>query len=229
MSESPYQTIKRSIADGIAAGQWRTGQVLPSEHALCRSFSVSRMTVNRAMRELARENLIRRVPGVGSFVAPPPAQSALLEIRNIATEIAERGNTHHARVLTLAEIEATPEAAREFGCARLYHSRVLHLENGRPLQLEDRLVNPSLAPAYLAQDFTQTTPNEYLSAAAPIERGEHRVQAIIAPPSISALLQLDPGSACLLVIRRTWSGCLASLASLYHPGTRFELFGKTNK
>jgi GntR family histidine utilization transcriptional repressor len=96
MSESPYQAIKRSISEGIAGGVYVPGQLLPSEPALSRSFGVARMTVNRAMRELAAERLVRRVPGVGTFVAEPIAQSGLVEIRNIADEIAERGHRHRA-------------------------------------------------------------------------------------------------------------------------------------
>jgi GntR family histidine utilization transcriptional repressor len=225
MAESRYQTIKRSIADGIAAGQWRIGDILPSEHALCRDFGVSRMTVNRAMRELAEGHLIRRVPGLGSFVAEPVAQSALVEIRNIAAEIAARGGQHLARVLALGEVAAGADAAA-FRSERVFHSRVLHLENGVGLQVENRLVNPAVAPRYLDQDFSRTTPNEYLTSVAPIERGEHRVQAIAMPSLFAGVLGVAAGGPCLLVVRRTWSrGALVALTHLYHPGPRFELVG----
>jgi GntR family histidine utilization transcriptional repressor len=230
MAESPYLVIKRSIADGIAAGQWQAGQILPSEHALVRKFQVSRMTVNRAMRELANENLIRRVPGVGSFVAEPPAQSDLVEIRNIADEIAARGHTHTAQVLQLGRIAATRDMAMLFGIKlreTLYYSRILHVEDGRPLQLEQRFVCPALAPGYLDQDFTQTTPNEFLTRVAPLQKVEHQVRAVIPDAEQTRMLTLDTDEACLLVLRRTWSGGrLASFAELYHPGSRFALSGK---
>ncbi len=228
MTENPYQTIKRSIADGIATGQWQIGQVLPSEHALVRQFHVSRMTVNRAMRELANENVIRRVPGVGSFVAAPEAQSELLEIRNIADEIRSRGHAHSARVLKLEMVAAGVDWVRAFGLragAALYRSEILHLEDGVPLQLEERLVNPSVAPSYLDQDFSQITPNAFLMQVAPLQRVEHQVRAVQAAKQ-SALLEQSADAACLLVIRRTWSrDRLASVAWLYHPGERFALSG----
>jgi GntR family histidine utilization transcriptional repressor len=230
MAESPYLVIKRSIADGIAAGQWQAGQILPSEHALVRKFQVSRMTVNRAMRELANENLIRRVPGVGSFVAEPAAQSDLVEIRNIADEIAARGHTHSAQVLQLGRIAATRDMAMLFGIKlreALYYSRILHVEDGRPLQLEQRFVCPALAPGYLDQDFTQTTPNEFLTRVAPLQKVEHQVRAVLPDPEQTRILTLDADEACLLVLRRTWSGGrLASFAELYHPGSRFALAGR---
>jgi len=233
MSENPYQTIKRSIAESIESGHYATGQVLPSENELRRSFGVSRMTVNRAMRELAAEQLVRRVPGVGSFVASPKPQSDLLEIRNIAAEIVSRGHTHRAEVFCLEQIIPPAAAALAFGLppgAAVFRSAILHFEQDAPLQFEDRLVNPLAAPEYLAQDFTSITPNEFLSRVAPIHEGEHLVQAIAAPADIAAHLRLAEGAPCLLVNRRTWSADrLVTIAQLYHPGDRFRLGGRFSK
>jgi GntR family histidine utilization transcriptional repressor len=228
--ENPYQTIKRSIAQGIASGQYATGQVLPSEHDLCKLFGVSRMTVNRAMRELAGERLVRRVPGVGSFVAEPVMQSALLEIHNIADEVSARGHAHRAEVFALQDVVPPAAAALAFGLppdARVFHSAILHYEDALPIQFEDRLVNPAVAPAYLAQDFSATTPNAYLSLVAPLAEVEHVVLATAAPLDVAVHLQIPQGAPCLLVSRRTWSGGqVASIAKLYHPGDRFRLGGR---
>ena len=230
MKETPYLTIKRSIAEGIASGRYTTGQALPSEHDLCRAFGVSRMTVNRAMRELAGEKLVRRVPGVGSFVAEPVAHSALLELHNIADEIAGRGHTHAALVVALDSIVPPAAAALAFGLppgATVFHSAIVHTENTTPIQFEDRLVNPDLAPDYLAQDFAATTPNAYLSRVAPLQSVEHVVQAVAAPADIARALGIEKNAPCLLVTRRTWSGGrLASIARLHHPGERFRLAGR---
>ena len=230
MTESPYQAIKRSISDGIARGQYIPGQVLPSEHELCRSFGVARMTVNRAMRELATENLVRRVPGVGTFVAEPMAQSGLVEIRNIADEIAERGHAHRAQVFVLEAMDAPDSVALAFDLppgATLYHSAVLHFENDVPIQFEDRMIDPVLAPGYLEQDFLVITPAQYLNGTAPVQEVEHVVQAVVPEGVIARHLALTAGEACLLVSRRTWSaGRLAALTKLYYPGNRFRLTGR---
>ncbi len=230
MNEPPFRTIKGHIAGGIASGRWGVGDVLPSEHALCRTFRVSRMTVNRAMRELANENLIRRVPGVGTFVAEPAAQSGLVEIRSIAQEIIARGHRHSAQVLNLGTVGAPDDVALLFDVApgtSLFHSMILHMEEDFPLQLEDRFVSPAVAPGYVQQDFTKTTPNEYLMRVAPLSQAEHLVQAMAAPDEVAMLLSLAVGEPCLLVSRRTWSGAQpVSRALLYHPGSRFRLGGR---
>ncbi len=229
MTVPPYLSIKRSITDGIVQGTWRTGQLLPSEHELCRSFGVSRMTVNRAMRELAAESRVRRVPGVGTFVAEPFAQSSLVEIRSIAAEIAARGHRHQARVHTLERMAPPDAAAMGFSVAaggELYHSAIVHLEDDLPIQFEDKLVDPALAPDYLRQDFSQITPNEYLMRVAPLAAVEHTVQAVHAPADIAVQLAMPTNVPCLLVVRRTWSGDrLATVSHLYHPGNAFRLTG----
>jgi GntR family histidine utilization transcriptional repressor len=206
------------------------GALLPSEHELCRSFGVSRMTVNRAMRELAAEHMVRRVPGLGTFVAEPVAASSLVEIRSIAAEIASRAHRHRAVVQTLERSHHADPGALGFSIPApgvLYHSAIVHFENDVPIQYEDKLVDPVSAPAYLDQDFTWTTPNEYLSMVAPLREVEHCVQAVHTPADIAVHLATPKDAPCLLVVRRTWSGDrLATLSHLYHPGNSFRLLGR---
>src|ERR1051325_8032772 len=94
-----YRQIKDYITRGLQAGNWAVGARLPSEHALMQQFAVSRMTVNRALRELAAEGRITRMAGVGSFVAEEKVQSTLLQIANIATEIRDRGHDYEREVI----------------------------------------------------------------------------------------------------------------------------------
>ena len=63
-----YQQILNSLRDAIAAGRYGQGQRLPSESELVRAFGASRITVNRALRELQLAGLIERRAGSGSYV-----------------------------------------------------------------------------------------------------------------------------------------------------------------
>ncbi len=89
-----YEKVKKAISEKIAAGVWRPHDRIPSEAELVAQYGFSRMTINRALRELTDEGLLVRLQGVGTFVAEPKGQSALFEIRSIADEIAARN--HHA-------------------------------------------------------------------------------------------------------------------------------------
>ena len=223
-----YQRLKNHICGEIDSGHWSEGNRVSSENQLAEQFQVSRMTANRALNELTREGILTRVAGVGTFVAEQVPQAPLFEIKNIAQEIRDRGHTYSAGVVLL-ETEAADEiTALELEVpvgSEVYHSLVIHRENGLPVQLEDRHVNPARVPAYLNQDFTRITPNEYLLSVAPLTQAEHIIEAITPDPATRALLGLKLSEPCLLIKRRTWT---ATTARLIHPGSRYRLGGRFN-
>lgn len=225
-----YRRVKDHVLAQIGSGTWAPSDRVPSENDLVRELGVARMTVNRALRELANEGFLVRVKGGGTFVADRRAHGHPLRIRNIADEIAERGHRHEAEVLTLATVRAAPDQAEDFRIpagSRLYRSVIVHFEEGRPIQLEERLVNPTVAPHYLRQDFTRQTPHEYLIAVAPLAEAEHVVRAVVPDLKTRRLLDMPPGEPCLLIQRRTWTeGEVASTARLHHPGSRYDLSGR---
>jgi GntR family histidine utilization transcriptional repressor len=225
-----YLQVKRHILDNIGSGKWGTSSRVPSENDIVKSFGVSRMTANRALRELRDEGVLVRIAGVGSFVADRHAHGHPLQIRGIDAEIRERGHAHRAEIVSLERIRAVAELAEDFGVApgtELYYSVIVHFENERPLQLEDRYVLPQLAPDYLRMDFKQTTPHEYLIKAAPLQQAEHVLRAEMPDERTRKLLLMKKGEPCLVVIRRTWAADrIASVARLYHPGSRYELSGR---
>jgi GntR family histidine utilization transcriptional repressor len=129
---------------------------IPPELELASQFSVSRMTVNKAVRDLAEAGILLRFAGDGTYVAERKAESPLLDINNIAAEVEARGHTHSADVHQLETIAAGEEIALQLGVkvgTPIYHSILVHREDGLPIQLEDRYVNPAWAPDYILQDF----------------------------------------------------------------------------
>lgn len=231
-----YERVKGMIKAKIHSGAWPVNYRVPSESELVALLGYSRMTINRALRELTSEGLLVRIQGVGTFVAEIRGQSALLEINNIADEITNRGHRHHSRVFCLTEIAADAQQALNFEVqqgSRLYHSLICHYENGTAVMLEDRLVNSQVAPDYLQQDFTRITPNAYLSSIAPIIEGEHIIEAINASKEESNYLEIDEITPCLLVNRRTWTGNqgkkIVTSVRLIYPGFRYRLEGRMRK
>lgn len=222
-----YVGVKQMILDRIQSGEWPPKHRVPSENELVVELGVSKMTANRALRELANEGELIRIQGVGSFVAERKGYSELFEVRNIAEEISARGHTHRASVVVLAEEAASPDVADALDLAigaPVYHSLIVHSENDVPVQIEDRFVNPQSAPDYLDQDFTVQTPNSYLTAEAPLSGSEHIVEATMPQPWECKLLVILPTEPCLLVRRRTWSSKhVVSFARLIYPGNRYRL------
>ena len=222
-----YLQVKDFILERIAGGTLRAGERVPSENELTRTLTVSRMTANRALRELAADGVLVRVAGVGTFVAEQRVHAHPLEVRNIADEIRARGHEYRVKVLALDSVSASRELAERCGVkpgAQLDYSLLTHFEDAAPLQVEERYVNPHVAPGYLRNDFSRTTPHEFLIRVAPLQRAEHIVRALVPERRIRRLLRLEAGEACLLIMRRTFShGRIASVADLYHPGSRYEL------
>ena len=222
-----YRVIKQYICGKIESGQWLEHSKVPSENELSEQFSVSRMTARRALQELTEQGLLVRSQGSGTFVATFKSQSSLLEIRNIADEIDDRGHQYHAEQLTLKAVEVNEEIAILLSLKAgdiAYYSSVLHFENNSPIQLEQRFVNPKLVANYLKQDFTQITPHEYLSSEAPLTEATHEVEAVLAKDEINQLLAISNTTPCLQVKRRTWSSQgVVSLAILTAPGNKYRL------
>ncbi|WHI45081.1 histidine utilization repressor [Microbulbifer sp. EKSA008] len=226
-SEPRYAAIKRHIRQQIESGEWPIHSQVPSENQLAQQFSVSRMTARRALTELTDERVLMRSQGLGTFVAEPVPASSLLEVRNIADEISARGHSYSNRILLAQPCVASADVALALEVpeqAKVFHSIIVHCDNGLPVQWEERFTNPALAPDYLDQDFAHTTPNAYLSKVAPLTEADTTVEAIAAEAAIAHALEIAPGDACLQVWRRTkCSAGTVSFARLVHPGNRYRL------
>lgn len=222
-----YEQVKDFIVRKVQQGVWRAGDRLPSEHELVAQFGISRMTVNRALRDLVAEGRIVRVAGVGSFVAEDKPQSTLLQIANLASEIRQRGHAYRCDVLTVERTGATRAVATALDVRKgtpVFHTLCLHRENGVPVQLEDRHVNPRLAPGFIAQDFEAMPPSEYLVRNVPFDQMEHMVDAVLPSPEQAALLEMPATEPCLLLTRRTWSrGVPVTVVHCLHPASRYRL------
>jgi GntR family histidine utilization transcriptional repressor len=228
-THAPYSRVKDFLKNGLASGRWVPGDQMPSEAELVLQFSVSRMTVGRALRELQAEGLVTRVQGVGSFAAHLSRVSSTLTIHDLHEEIVARGHTHQASVFVAKEEKAGADLAAQLGVpsgAPVFHTLIVHSENGVPLQCEDRYVNPACAPDYLKTDFTRITPTQYLLSVAPLWEAQYAIEAAAPTAQEAQLLGISTHDPCLIVVRRTINrGVPITLARLVHPGTRYQISG----
>ncbi len=226
----PYAQVKHALKAGLAQGRWRTGELMPSEAELVLQFGVSRMTVNRALRELQSEGMVDRVQGVGTFAAQLHRISSTLTIRDLHEEIEARGHRHQVEVHLAREERAGAALAQQLGLATgaaVYHSLIVHHDDGVALQCEDRYVNPASAPDYLKVDFTRTTPTQHLLEVAPLWEAQYTIEASTPTEQEARLLGIGVTDPCLVVVRRTASrGVPVTLARLVHPGSRYQLEGQ---
>lgn len=254
---APYARVKHYLKRELASGRWTPGALMPSEAELVAKFGVSRMTVNRALRELQTEGLVDRVQGAGTYAAQLHKVASTLTIRDLHDEIEARGHVHRAVVHLAREERAPAELAQRLALptgARVFHTLIVHHENGVPLQCEDRYVNPACAPDYLSNDFTRTTPTHYLLEVAPLWEAQYSIESCAPSADEARLLEIGADEACLVIVRRTVSaartpaarpfvpqgelrssgaalhsasrGVPITIARLTHPGSRYLLQGE---
>jgi GntR family histidine utilization transcriptional repressor len=226
---APYSRVKSFLKAELERGRWRPGELMPSEAELVQQFGISRMTVNRALRELQSEGIVDRVQGVGTFAAQLQRVTSTLTIRDLQEEIEERGHRHHAEVHVKRKEAAPAGLAQQLGLragAPVFHTLIVHFDNGVPLQCEDRYVNPAAAPDYLKVDFETTTATRYLLEVAPLWEGQYTIDASAPTGEESRLLGIKGTDPCLVIVRRTLSrGIPITIARLVHPGPRYQLQG----
>ncbi|GIU05193.1 histidine utilization repressor [Shewanella morhuae] len=229
MAIPKFAEIKQYIIACIESGEWEENARVPSENQLAELFTCSRMTARRALTELTDNGVLERSQGLGTFVAGRKSQSSMLVIRNIADEIKDRGHGYSVQQLLLQQVNASAAIAIALEVdldSLIFHSILVHCEQGLPLQVEERYVNPVLVPDYLLQDFSLQTPHEYLSQVAPLTEAHHTIEAVIANSELQQRLAIPATEPCLQILRRTWSRQgVVSFARLVHPGSRFKLGG----
>jgi GntR family transcriptional regulator len=148
--EPPYAQLARALRGQIASGHYRPGDRLPSEPELCTVSGVSRMTVRRALMELAREDVIEAEHGRGTFVKLPQLGAATFDLAELQRYLADPGI--EAEILEAHTIAPPParacrrlrmdEKGRVVSIKRLlkrgdeilfYHSEYLVFDPARPL------------------------------------------------------------------------------------------------
>jgi len=224
-----YEQVKRTITQRIVQEVWPRKFRLPDPDTLAKEFKVSRLTVQRALRELQADGLVMRVQGQGTFVVGPQIQCVVFELSDIADEIAERGSLHTTDVITLEKLEKDDPNRRMLVDAdtddmEVYYSRIVHKEDGCPVQLEDRYINASEAPDYLEQDFTRITSAHFLTRNTYLTSVENFIRAIRPEKDVQQLLMIDEMQPCLLLDRRTWRDEVPVTRSRYiYPGDRYRM------
>ncbi|MEA3230933.1 MAG: histidine utilization repressor [Thermodesulfobacteriota bacterium] len=225
-----FQQVKNYIIERIDTGVWKHETRISSENEIAKTLKISRSTATRALRELTAEGYLVRIQGVGTFVAPLKPHFTLLEIKSISDEIVSRGGKHSCDVHLLTQETASLQLSSAMEIPEsspVFHSIIVHKNNGKPIQLADRYVNPNVAPDYLKQDFTVITPSQYLFQMGPLTEAEHTIESVMPDKRTRNLLEMDEDKPCLVIHRRTWSNKLVSTkATLIHPGSRFKPSGR---
>jgi GntR family histidine utilization transcriptional repressor len=227
---SLHQRIVNDIEGKILSGEWAPGSRIPFELDLAAHYNCSRMTVNKAMTQLARSGLIERRKKSGSFVTQPHAQSAVLEIRDIKLEVESLGKPYRYTLSSRARRKATAEDRRHLGVgvsAQILAITGLHHAGDRIFCLEERVINLAVVPDAADETFDQMAPGPWLISRVPWSAAEHRIMAVEADEDVAIALGIAVGAACLVVERRTsMNGVFVTHVRLTYLGSSHELVAR---
>ncbi len=223
-----HDHIVEDIRALIVDGRWPPGSQLPVETELAERYGVSRMTMNKALGQLAREGFLVRRKKSGTQVAQPRAESAVVAIADIRDEVRSSGRAYRFQLLARRMRQGKEEDALLLGGppggAEVLWLQGLHLADGRPFCLETRLINPAVAEGAKGQDFTALAPGAWLLEAVPWSVASHRVRAVNAAAAEAKLLELAVGEACLEIVRRTQvASAWVTGVRLLYPGSEHQL------
>ena len=202
-----HRQIYADLEGRILSGDLKPGDRVPSEQALTAAYACARMTVNKALSELAGRGLVVRRRRAGTFVAEPRAHSAVLAIPDLEAGVRERGQAYGYRLLEREVRTPDLKDSAETTLADdgdLLALECLHSADGRPFALERRLIALKASPQAAQADFQTTPPGGWLLRSEPWSGAEHRIMAVEADPVVARHLDIAVCAACLVVERRTW-------------------------
>lgn len=206
-----YRQIKVLLTRGLQAGEWKPGELIPSETELAARFGVSQGTVRKAIDELAAENLVVRRQGKGTFVATHSDPRAFFRFLRL---VPLNGGIEQSRSVPLEcwRAKAGPEAARVLGLKLgdpiTIVRRVLEFA-GKPVVV-DEIYLPGETFAGLSLEVLNEHPGSLYSLfesrfGVRMIRATERIRAVAADRSTADLLKVREGSPLLSVERISYT------------------------
>ena len=206
-----YQQIKDLLVQGLERGEWKPGELIPSEIELAARFQVSQGTVRKAVDELAAEHLVVRRQGKGTFVATHHEARAQYRFLRV---VPDEGEPLPAvsRFLECRRTRATADIARlldlRTGDPLVYLRRVLTFD-GTPIVLDDIWLPGATFKGLTAERLAEYKGPLYglfeTEFGTRMIRAEERIRAVAAETDVARLLQIAPGAPLLLVERVSYT------------------------
>lgn len=195
------------IMQGLQSGEWKPGEIIPSEMELAVRFKVSQGTVRKAIDELSAENLLVRKQGKGTFVAThhePQVQFRFLRLKPDAGE----ATYPHTRIVELKRLKASAEIAQALGVKLgdplIYFFRLQSFD-GVPTMLDEIWLPGTTFKGLSAKRLEEHTGSMYSLFETEFNtrmiRAVEKVRAVAADEQASELLSVPKDSPVLSVER----------------------------
>lgn len=213
------------LKEQIVQGHWAAGERLPSEQQLAEQHSVSRVTVRRALDGLARDRIIRKTTGSGSFVTGAMAAPVVTgDLTDMLAHLTAMGRSSRVRLLSFAYVAAPPAVADALGLPAGAHVQLaqrVRLAGDTPFSYLTTYVPEPIGRRYSKRDLVSTPLLELLERSGIVaSRAEQTVTASLAGPDAAAALDVELGAPLLSLVRIVFDDTgrgVEYLAALYRP------------
>lgn len=205
-----YYQLKEIMRERIRTGEWKPGDLIPSERELSEQYGISRMTARQAITDLTNEGLFYREQGKGTFVSQHKVTQQLLSLTGFTEDIRARGQRPGAKVL-FAEMrpaeEATAERLRVKPGQLIFCVQRLRLADNEPLAIELSQIHFQGCERLLEEDLEQNSLYRLLESkyGQPPMEAEQELEAGLAGSEEAQLLNLSLGSPVLFTRRVTYT------------------------
>jgi GntR family transcriptional regulator len=203
-----YQILLESVLEKIESGELKPNDRLPSESELCEMYSVGRNTVRRALSELSKDGILRTVPGLGTFVEDSRLTKTAEYLYGFSQEMRKHQKEITSQVVEAKLISADPYLTRrlqvQLGAEVVFLYRVRMMDN-EPVAIERSYLPHVLCPGILKYDFSIQSLYETLSSVYNMRphHAEQEIEASLATPEVTRLLNLTPPAVVLAFHRET--------------------------
>jgi GntR family transcriptional regulator len=228
--EAPlHGQVRTALHDMISAGVYASGAVLPGEQELARRFNVSRITVKRALNDLALAGYVRRLRGRGTIVTYGAAHPVVRgSFSTLMDSLAKMGVETEVELLSVAETPASRAVADLLDVpegAPVQRAVRLRSLEGRPFSHLVTYVPQAIAAKYAQSDLATTPLLTLLERAGAVAtEAEQTLTAVAASHEVANALQISPGAPLLHVTRvmRDQKGASVQLIEAHYRPDQFQ-------
>lgn len=208
-----YQQIKALITRSLQDGEWKPGELIPSEAELAVRFGVSQGTVRKAIDELAADKLLLRRQGRGTFVATHHEEAVKFRFLRLVRDGEPGGaGALQRQFLACHRVRPSADVVRLLGIKAgdmvLEIRRILHMD-GEPVVYEEIYLPGAAFRNLTAERLEQYRGPLYAlfesEFGTRMVRAEEQLRAVNADPAQAELLKVPPGQALLSVERLAYS------------------------
>ncbi|MEA4884479.1 MAG: GntR family transcriptional regulator [Clostridia bacterium] len=205
-----YHQLKMALRGRIERGDWLPGHRIPTERELCEEHGVSRLTVRRAIAELATEGLLVGRQGKGVFVAQSKLEQTLSAFYSFTSYMKEKGLSPTSDILGVCEMPSPPAVAQRLGIpsgeavARITR---LRRADSEPIIYESSYLPCTVFPGLAGDGLAESPLYEILRnryACVPVRATEWFEPTLLSNEEAS-LLGVDAGAPAMLLERVTYT------------------------